>query len=155
MYLSKLREFVSEHTISIIIFLLGIWLNTYFVLTYFDTNDNFLGRSVKWYELTLMVFIFFLTYVMFLLIESYRNYDYVPKSKAMVTLKEYNKNKAETTKIQKDKLYASKRFIDTLNYKGSNEINWNWQLRDKYKGNDDNFSDSQLSNITVSEEEEN
>jgi Cu/Ag efflux pump CusA len=71
-----------------------------------------------------------------------------------ISLEEYEKITKETTEQEKAKLFQSDEFESMLKEKGENEANWNWQLRNRMQGKLNVISDDELSNITVSEDEE-
>lgn len=98
--------------------------------------------------------------VIFLFISSYKLYNsykeiyviplltrrYTPQ----IDLNEYEKITKEITEIEKFNLFKSQEFIQMYNEKSDHEVNWNWQLRDRMKGNLNVISDDDLTNVEVS-----
>lgn len=72
----------------------------------------------------------------------------------MYTVEEYERIKEETTQKEKEKLFTSSNFEKMFVEKGEDEAKWNWQLRDRKRGRLNVISDDELSNITVSDEED-
>lgn len=71
----------------------------------------------------------------------------------MYTKDEYERTTKETTEREKEKLFQSEQMMKMMQEKGEDESKWNWQLRDRIRGKLNVFSDDELSNITVSEDE--
>lgn len=71
-----------------------------------------------------------------------------------MTSHEYSTYIKEITNSEKQKLFENRKFIEMITKKGSDESKWNWQLRARIKGKMNNISDDELSEITVSDNEE-
>jgi uncharacterized protein YjiS (DUF1127 family) len=107
------------------------------------------------HALTIPAFLFFL-YKMLINFEDYR---YLHKRYRFKWVRQYNPEQYDTLKRwttlkEKEKLLENPKFIEMLNEKGGDEANWNWQLRDRLRGRLNNLSDNDLSNIDVSESED-
>ncbi len=78
----------------------------------------------------------------------------VNKYLKMYSVEEYDKITIETTQKEKEKLFTSANFEKMFVEKGEDETKWNWQLRDRQRGRLNVISDDELSDITVSADEE-
>ncbi len=86
----------------------------------------------------------------------YGNQFQIEKHKIIkeMTSHEYSYYIKEITKSEKRKLFENPKFIEMITKKGSDESKWNWQLRAKIKGKMNNISDDEISEITVSDNDE-
>ena len=106
----------------------------------YDTSERAERQRRMAFNLAIATVILVVLYALKLLISSRRKRATQSKGRVprkagtglrLLTLAEYEANMRRTTEREKQKLYSSAEYKQVLEDKGSDPINWNWQIREQ------------------------
>jgi hypothetical protein len=117
----------------------------------------------NYYEINFVVYTFLLSMILLLFVfivgkifarSSYSGVSFRENYLITSKINEYEQETEEITAREKEKLFSNPEFISMMQEKGFDESKWNWQLNDRIEGKMKVISDDELSDLTVSNDEE-